>query len=454
MSQLIPQLDYSPPEAPNSIVEHRELLQVSNAGNGQLSPNQSTQFVISSSDRVLDGEKTWFSLEMKTDELGATPKAITDIFKSVEVLMNGQRIELVDDVAALETVMRRVMFSNSYRKYDNQPGLVYDDDRLNVRYNTVENIAADQLVGGANALAENKEAKDVSTSLALGLEANDTPKGKKVRAMAAGYVRFAFKLNSIGSLMNGKFLPLLYTNGLELRFQLHNVKQAMSSTLGAPANSDFTIRNFRMHYEVIQLTKQASSMLSEYHRAGELQLHIHSFAHSLKTTTGSFSHEVPSNKNIVTEIIHCQRATANLSDEKKDSHQYMGYNAANFTEAQCIYADNTRIPNKPFQGSVEAYMFLKNASPIQSFHADTISYYDFSGDGDLVAKVDTQKSGIMIWPLETLPESDLNGVSTKNGRKLVIDYNSTSNTAVQNDFFLGYEAIINLEADGSVSVEE
>ena len=428
-NQLIQELDYELPESPVSIVDHRELLEVSNAGNAILSPNQSTSFVISASDRVLDAQKTWFSLEMKTDHLGATPSSITDILKSCEVLFNGQRIELIDDLSALEVVYRRVLFSNSYRKYDNQTALVFDDDRLNT-----DGGGAD--LDGANQLT-------------------DTQKGKKVRAMAGGYVSFAFRLNSLGVLSSNKYIPLLYTNGVELRFQLHNEKQGMSSLVNTPTNSNFSIKNFKMHYETISLTKQASSALAEAHRAGQLQLHLHSWNHSLKTSTGSFSHEIPSNKNICSELIHCQRATANLSDEKEDSHQYMGYNARNFQSGQLIYSDNQRIPNRPIRGATEAYMFLKNAAPnAGNPHVDNVSYYDFSGDGDLVANVDKQKSGFMVWPLETLSSYDLNGVSTKNGRSLVIDYSSTSTTPAQNDFFLGFEMIVNLESDGSVSVEE
>jgi len=428
-NELIPELDFDLPESPISIVDHRELLEVSNAGNSILSPNQSTSFVISASDRVLDAQKTWFSLEMKTDHLNATPKSITDIFKSCEVLFNGQRVELIDDLGALEVVYRRLLFSNSYRKYDNQTALVFDDDRLNTN-------------GGGEALDANNEG-------------TDTQKGKKVRLMANGYVSFAFRLNSLGVLSTNKFVPLLYTNGIELRFQLHNEKQGMSSIVGAPTNSNYSVKNFKMHYETISLTKQASSALAEAHRAGQLQLHLHSWNHSLKTSTGSFSHEIPSNKNICSELLHCQRRATDLSDEKKDSHQYMGYNARNFQSAQMIYSDNQRTPNRPIQGATEAYMFLKNAAPnAGNPHVDNVSYYDFSGDGDLVANVDKQKSGFMVWPLEVMSSYDLNGVSTKNGRSLVIDYSSTSTTPAQNDFFLGYEMVVNLESDGSVSVEE
>ena len=439
MSQLIPQLDYSLPDSPVSVVESRELLQVSNAGNAQLGPNQSTQFIISSSDRVLDGASVWFSLEMKTDVLNAQPKAITDIFKSVEVLMGGQRIELCDDVALLETVMRRVLYSNNYRKFDNQPGLVYDDSRLNVSPGTV--------VDGDPAPADAVAALTANNG---GVGGTDTARGAKVRAMFNGYTRFAFKLNSIGSLGSGKFLPLLYSNGLELRFTLHNTNQAMSSVTGTPANSNFSVRNFKMHYSTIKLTKQASSMLSEYHRSGQLQLHIHSFAHSLKTSTGSFSHEIPSNKNVCTDVIHIQRASANLADHKEDSHRYIGYSSASFVESQLTYADNHRTPNKALQGSLEAYMHMRNSGPVQSVHSDTVSFEDFAGDF-LPAN---QVSGLMIHSLETLAEADLNGLSTKNGRKLVIDYNDTSNTQVQNDFYIGYESVITLQADGSVSVED
>jgi hypothetical protein len=184
MSQLIPQLDYSLPESPASIVERREHLQVSNAGNAILGPSQQTQFTISSSDKVLDGEKTWFSLEMKTDTLGATPKAITDVIKSVEVIMNGQRVELIDDVGALETVMRRVMYSNNYRKYDNQPNLVYNDDRLNVVPNVVPDITATQFTNATLVIGTPVE-DDVFT-LEDGVEAYDTPLGRRYEQWQRG----------------------------------------------------------------------------------------------------------------------------------------------------------------------------------------------------------------------------------------------------------------------------